>query len=110
MRRTLLLAAALAWGLTACSGSEPAPAPTPAPASPSTAAAEVAATAPGTDLDFGEAATLVWQPEASLTGSLDLSVDAVTQEPQSVFRGWVRDQTDPRRAPLLRHGVADQHG
>lgn len=103
MRRTLLLITALAWALTACSrngsdsGSEPAPAldGTATPASDSTA------TEPGSDLAFGAAATLVWQPAAGLSGTLDLSVDAVVEQRQSVFDGWVRDDVMAASRPYF---------
>ena len=99
MRRTILLTAALAVSLTACSGSDPAP---PAPEDTSAPVVEAAAaTAPGTALDLGEAATLVWQPATSLTGTLDLSVDAVAEQSLSVFDGWLRDDTMARARPYF---------
>ncbi|WP_297621853.1 hypothetical protein [Nocardioides sp.] len=99
MRRTVLLPIVLAWSLTACGGSDPEA--TPSPEAPATAAVDADSTAPGTELDFGDAATLVWQPATSLTGTLDLSVDAVAEQSPSVFDGWVRDDATARARPYF---------
>lgn len=90
MRRSILLSTALALSLTSCAGADPGPAAAPGPQA--TAAGDTSSTEPGTDLGYGEVATLVWQPAASLTGTLDLSVDAVAEQPQSVFDDWLRDE------------------
>lgn len=100
MLRTAVLAPALALSLSACSGgaaddAEPAP-----DADPTSAVAE-AATTPGTELSFGDAATLVWQPTADLTGQLELSVDAVAEQRPSVFDGWVRDDAMAASRPYF---------
>jgi hypothetical protein len=99
MRRTMLLTTALALSLTSCSGAEPDAEPTPEPTA--TAAVDTASTEPGTDLGFGEPATVVWQPVTSVTGTLDLSVDAVAEQPQSVFDGWVRDDAMTAARPYF---------
>ena len=99
MRRTILLTTALALALSACAGSGPES--TPTPGAPAAAAVEEPSTEPGTDLDFGETATLVWQPTTSLTGTLDLSVDAVAEQPPSVFDGWVRDDVMAEARPYF---------
>lgn len=99
MRRTLLLATALAWALTGCSGSGSVP--TQAPSRTSAAAADAAATAPGTDLAFGEPATLAWEPTVRESGTLDLTVDAVAEKRQSVFDGWVRDDVMAASRPYF---------
>jgi hypothetical protein len=106
MWRTVVLATALAVSLTSCSGSDPAPGTeadatsTQADAT-STEAVDVASTAPGTDLDFGEPATLVWQPAQDLTGVLDLTVDSVAEQSQSVFDGWTRDDAMSTARPYF---------
>jgi hypothetical protein len=74
--------------VSACAPDDPEASPAPAP---STAIDAAAGTDPGTDLGFGEEATVVWQPEADLTGELDVSVDAVAEQEQSVFDGWVSE-------------------
>jgi hypothetical protein len=61
----------------------------------------VASTDPGTRLDFGEPATLVWQPAQDLTGVLDLTVDSVTEQRQSVFDGWARDEAMAAARPYF---------
>ncbi len=99
MRRTILLTTAVALLLTSCSGSDPEP--TPAGGDATTGADGTASTAPGTDLAFGEPATLVWQPAASVTGTLDLRVDAVAEQPRSVFDGWVRDDVMATARPYF---------
>ena len=98
MRRTLIVTTALALSLTSCSGdtgSGPERDSTPS------GAVDVASTAPGTDLDFGEPATLVWQPAQDLTGVLDVAVDSVAEQPQSVFDGWARDDAMAASRPYF---------
>ncbi|HEY4615467.1 MAG TPA: hypothetical protein VIG75_08405, partial [Citricoccus sp.] len=80
----------LSASLTSCSGGAAEVRPTP---STETAAAVepdgVVATEPGTALEHGDAATLVWQPTADLTGALELTVEVVQERRASVFDGWV---------------------
>lgn len=90
MRRTILLTTALVLSMSSCSEAEPEGDATPE-STPTVTAVEAAATAPGTDLELGDSAVLVWQPESGLTGVLDLAVDSVAEQRQSVFDGWVRD-------------------
>lgn len=93
--------AVLAMSLGACAPTDPESTPDPAaPAAPAASAFE-AGTAPGTDLDLGERATLVWQPAADLTGVLDLSVQGVAEQRQSVFDGWVRDDVMAASRPYF---------
>jgi hypothetical protein len=99
MWRTAVLSTALAVSLAACSASGPEPDAEP-DAAP-TEAVDVASTEPGTDLDFGEPATLVWQPAQDLTGVLDLTVDAVAEQRQSVFEGWARDDAMTTARPYF---------
>lgn len=103
MRRTRLEATAfmtvVALSATACSGDDPEP--TRAPDGAATAAADAAVTAPGTELDLGDPATLVWRPATSRTGTLDLSVDAIAEQRQSVFDGWVRDDAMAAARPYF---------
>jgi hypothetical protein len=98
MRRTVVLTTAFLLSLTSCSGGDDEPSAAPADAATT---AEAAATAPGTDLGFGEPATLVWQPAASVSGTLELSVDAVAEQRQSVFDGWVRDDVMAASRPYF---------
>ena len=99
MLRVLLLPAALALTLGGCSG--PAPEAGPDPTTTPTVAPGEAGTAPGTDLAFGESAVLVWKPEADLTGELELSVDRVSEQDQSVFEGWARDEAMAASRPYF---------
>ena len=101
MWRTAVLSTALALALTACSGADEQAEPgTDLDATP-TGAVDVASTEPGTDLDFGEPATLVWQPAQDLTGVLDLTVDSVAEQRQSVFDGWTRDDAMATARPYF---------
>ena len=100
MRRPILLATALAMALSSCSEAEPEGDATPE-STPTVTAVEAATTAPGTDLELGDSAVLVWQPESSLTGVLDLAVDAVAEQRQSVFDGWVRDDVMAAARPYF---------
>ena len=83
MLRSVVLATVvttvLAASLTACGGDEsPEPSPTPDPAPTSAAEPDgVSATEPGTALEHGDPATLVWQPANDLVGALELTVEAV---------------------------------
>ncbi len=110
---TALLVTALVLSVSACAPDDPESAPAPAP----TAAVDPdVGTDPGTDLAFGDEATLVWQPEADVAGVLDLSVDAVVEKRQSVFDGWVRDDVTAASRPyfvtvtLTNAGEADLGG
>lgn len=95
----MLLATAFALSLTSCSGADSEPAESPEPSS--TTAVEETSTEPGTDLGFGDAATLVWRPTTSVTGALELSVDSVAEQPPSVFDGWVRDDAMASARPYF---------
>lgn len=92
MRRAMLpltaWTTALALSASACAPDDPASSPAPSP----TAAVDPAAgTDPGTELGFGDEATVVWQPESDVAGVLDVSVDAVAEQDESVFDGWVSE-------------------
>ena len=98
MLRSVVLATVVTTGLaaslTACSGGTPEPSPTPDPAPTSAAQPDgVSATDPGTALEHGDPATLVWQPAADLVGALELTVEAVQERRASVFDGWVADDS-----------------
>jgi hypothetical protein len=86
MRRAMVWVTALVLSASACAPDDPESSPAPAP----TAAVDPdVGTDPGTDLRFGEEATVVWQPESDVAGVLDVSVDAVAEQDESVFDGWV---------------------
>ena len=98
MRRTILHTTVLALSMSSCS--EAAPEGDATPESTPAAAVE-ATTAPGTDLELGDSAVLEWQPASSLTGLLDLTVEAVAEQRQSVFDGWVRDDVMAAARPYF---------
>ena len=94
----MLLMTVLALSTSTVSACAPAdPESTAQPAAPASTALEEG-TDEGTELSFGEPATLVWQPAADLTGVLEASVESVSEQRQSVFDGWLRDDalTDAR--------------
>jgi hypothetical protein len=98
MLRSVVLATVVTTGLaaslTACSGDAPEPSPTPDPAPASAEQPDgVRATDPGTALEHGDPATLVWQPAADVVGALELTVEAVQERRASVFDGWVADDS-----------------
>ena len=98
MRCAVLLVTAFALSVSACAPADPESTPDP----PSTTAVDPdVGTDPGTDLDFGEEATLAWQPEADVPGVVDLRVDAVAEQRQSVFDGWIRDDTMAASRPYF---------
>jgi hypothetical protein len=110
MRRVTLLATAAVLSASACTPSGPDPTPDPS-AAPAPTATEATGTEPGTQLDFGEPATLVWQPTADLTGELELSVESVVEPRASVFDGWLRDDTMAApRAYFVRVRLANTGG
>ena len=85
-----VVATVLTASLAACGGGDAEPRPAPSPASTTAQeSAGVTATDPGTALEHGDTATLVWQPAADLTGALDLTVQAVEERRGSAFDGWV---------------------
>lgn len=92
MRRVMLVSAgmvtAVALSASACAPDDPEATPDPAP---TTAVDPAVGTDPGTDLGFGEQATVVWQPESDVAAVLDLTVDAVSERAPSVFDGWASD-------------------
>ena len=101
MRRTRHLATACcvasAVVLAGCAADpEAAPKPTETSSAPVDAGTD-----PGTELDFGEPATLVWQPSADVTGEVELSVDTVDEQSQSVFDGWARDDSMAASRPYF---------
>jgi hypothetical protein len=88
---TTVVATVLAASLTACGGGDDAderPAPEPVPTSAEDPGG-LTATDPGTGLEHGDAATLVWKPTTDLTGALDLTVEGVQERRASVFDGWL---------------------
>ena len=90
-----LVTTVLAASLTACGGDdapEPSTSPDPAPTSAEKPDG-VSTTAPGTALEHGETATLVWRPAADLVGALELTVEGVQERRASVFDGWVADDS-----------------
>jgi hypothetical protein len=88
MRRAMVWLTALVLSASACAPDDPESSPAPAP----TAAVDPAVgTDPGTELGLGDEATVVWQPESDVAGVLDVSVDAVAEQDESVFDGWVSE-------------------
>lgn len=100
MRHAILLTTALVLSASACSEATPEGDATPS-STPSVSAVEETTTAPGTDLELGDSAVLAWQPTSSLTGVLDLTVETVAEQPQSVFDGWVRDDVMAAARPYF---------
>lgn len=102
MRRALLLTVPLGVVLvvSACSRSEP-PAAEPEPSTPGASSVTTAGTEPGTDLRFGDAAVLAWRPTQDLAGELELTVDTVAEQRQSVFDGWTRDEAMAAARPYF---------
>ena len=98
MRLTVVLTTAFLLSSTSCSGADDEPSPAPDDAATT---AVVATTAPGTDLGFGEPATLVWQPASTVSGTLELSVDEVAEQRMSVFDGWLRDDVVTETRPYF---------
>lgn len=98
--RTLLLTTVLVLtlALTGCAGSDPESENDPTVAA--TAAVDEG-TAPGTDLAYGERATLVWNPTSDLAGELELSVEAVAEQRPSVFDGWATDEAMAAARPYF---------
>lgn len=99
VRSLAIVSAALVLVLSGCSETEPEAGP--GPASPPTAAVGTGGTEPGTELDFGDSAVLAWQPTQDLAGELELSVEAVAEQRQSVFDGWTRDEAMAAARPYF---------
>lgn len=101
---SLVLLLALSPALAGCSGSDEASRPDASNASETVDTASpatpegVVVTEPGTELGFGDGATVTWRPTASLTGVLELVVEKVVEPRPAVLRGWLRDDgaTDSR--------------
>ena len=102
MQRSVVLATVLSASLTACGGGDVEKRPTPSPTPVSAPAPDgVTATDPGTALEHGDRATLVWQPATDLTGVLDLTVESVQERRASVFDGWLADDTMQAARPYF---------
>ncbi len=99
MRWSVLLTTGSALMLAACSAPDTSAEPE-APTASATAAA-ASGTAPGTELEHGEAAVLTWQPTRDLAGELELSVERVAEQRRSVFDGWVRDEAMAAARPYF---------
>lgn len=88
---SVLLAAALA--LSACGGGEDDAGGSEESSSPSaTQSSGDATTDPGTSLDFGETATVTWQPKKDLEGTVDVTVQGATLAPKGDFAGFTMDK------------------
>lgn len=105
MRRHLAPAAtaglSLLLVLSGCSEPE-APEPTATPSGstvPTTGT--TSATAPGTELRFGDSAVLAWRATQEVAGELELTVRSVAEQRQSVFDGWVRDDATAGSRPYF---------
>ena len=98
------MVAALVLTASACAPDDPESSPASAP----TAAVDPAVgTDPGTDLGLGEKATVVWQPESDVAGVLDVSVDAVAEQDESVFDGWVSEVVPDARPYFVTVSLAN---
>ena len=102
MLRSVVVATVLSASLAACGGGDVESRPTPIPA-PATAEVPdgVTPTDPGTALEHGDSATLVWQPTADLTGLLDATVQHVQERRASVFDGWLAEETMQEARPYF---------
>ena len=98
MRRTSILAAALALALGGCAGDGPEG--DDEPEDPATTAVDDA-TEPGTQLELGESATLAWRPAHDVEGELGLTVDEVAEKRPSVLDGWTSDGAVRRARPYF---------
>ena len=106
MRRTTVLATALALSLTGCSDPEPEAVDEPT-AAVSTAVDD--GTEPGTRLGHGEAATVVWQPTRDVDGELDAERRRGRRAAAVGLRRVDPRRDDRHRAALLRDGERRQH-
>jgi hypothetical protein len=99
----LVIAPALSAVLAGCSDEPAADDAAPVTSSPPTPTvpAGVSTTAPGTELAFGQSATLVWQPTMNLTGAVELSVESVAEQAPSVFEGWQVDDAMAASRPYF---------
>ena len=102
MIRSVAVATVLALSLAACADGEAGTEPTP-DVTPITAEVPdgLTATEAGTALEFGDPATLVWQPAADLTGVLDVTVESVQEQRKSVLEGWLRDDSMRQSRPYF---------
>ena len=98
MRRTSVVAAALALVLGGCAGQEPEG--DGEPEDPATTAVDDA-TQPGTQLELGESATLAWRPARDVEGELELTVDEVAEKRASVLEGWTSEGAVRRARPYF---------
>ena len=92
MRRVGLVAwvcAGVLVGLTACSSDDSSGDGTTSASSTGDPSTDVETTEPGSVLELGDLATVVWRPAAEVEGVLDLRVDSVRQADTRDFDGLV---------------------
>ncbi len=120
---SLALTLTMSLALAACGGGDDEPsaeessASAAASASPGDEETEVAylpvpddveLTEPGSELSFGETASVAWRPDATTTGVLDVTVGALQRAPLSAFSGFRLDkQTRQSAAYFVRVRVAN---
>jgi len=102
MIRSVAVATLLALSLAACADDEAGTEPTPE-ATPTTTVIPdgLTPTDPGTALEYGDPATIAWQPAAELTGVLDVTVESVEEQRKSVLEGWLRDESMKQSRPYF---------
>ncbi|MFT4287023.1 hypothetical protein [Nocardioides sp.] len=112
----LLVIALLAGCSGGSGGSEPPSSPSASASTSSAAAypstnAEVTLTDPGTDLSYGQPASIAWQAGADTVGTLRISVDSVEQTTfAKSFKDWKVDDTTKTYTPYFVHAYVTNLG
>lgn len=115
--RSAAACAATLIALAGCSGSDepavtPSQTPTTSSAAPYPSSAPTSGlTDPGTDLSFGQAASVSWQAKADAVGTLRISVDSVEQTTfEQSFKDWKIDDTTKTYTPYFVHAYVTNLG
>lgn len=107
MVRSAVLTLVLACALAGCSSADPAAQEPPAPDAPTTEPATIQSP---TQLSFGEAESVTWEPTADLSGALSLRIDEVRAGDFKDFAGLVGPGITADNAPFYVDAVIANEG
>jgi hypothetical protein len=67
-------------------------------------------TAPGSELEVGEAATVAWEPDQETVGVLDITVTRMERASYKLFVGWKVSEENKQKTPYFVHAKVTNVG